>query len=50
MLNLTRREALKAASAGFGYLAFSGLATHHAEEKKSLLAPVPRTGRRRRSG
>jgi hypothetical protein len=27
MMNLTRRQALKAASAGFGYLAFSGLAT-----------------------
>ena len=39
MLNLTRREVLKAASAGFGYLAFSGLATLQAEEKKSLLAP-----------
>jgi Protein of unknown function (DUF1501) len=39
MMNLTRREALKAVSAGFGYLAFSGLATLQAEEKKSLLAP-----------
>jgi hypothetical protein len=39
MLNLTRREALKAASSGFGYLAFSALATLQAEEKKSPLAP-----------
>jgi hypothetical protein len=39
MLHLTRREALKAASSGFGYLAFSALATLQAEEKKSPLAP-----------
>ncbi|MFN7889502.1 MAG: DUF1501 domain-containing protein, partial [Pirellula sp.] len=37
----TRRELLRSASAGFGYLAFSGLSTLHAEETAAAnpLAP-----------
>ena len=39
--SLTRREMLKSASAGFGYLALAGLATEAAAEDKNPLAPKP---------
>jgi hypothetical protein len=38
---MCRRDALKTLSAGFGYLAFSGLATLHAQQRSPLAARVP---------
>ncbi|MEM8668108.1 MAG: DUF1501 domain-containing protein [Planctomycetota bacterium] len=38
-VSFTRRDALKAASAGFGYLAFAGLAAARDAESRSALSP-----------
>jgi hypothetical protein len=41
MMNFpTRRELLQSASAGFGYLAFSGLSTLHAQETAAVANPL----------
>jgi len=41
MMNFpTRRELLQSASAGFGYLAFSGLSTLHAQETAAAANPL----------
>ena len=38
---LSRRQTLKTMSAGFGYLAFAGLACGQEDENKNPLAPKP---------
>ncbi len=50
-LPLSRRQALRSAGAGFGYLAFAGMLSQAAAKAEAQpLAPSPRTSRQRPSG